>query len=175
MSHSQFHSTNLFILRHAWLNLWDKHMTTGRINQVTTFQVQRQAGWTLQRPILLQLGKFAFSWAGVHWRWSIGLCCFVTFSGVHSKSSHKPKLPYPPISQSFRPTSLCCAGLDLQQAKIMAFKENYQRATGSVHMGIAQSWRILKWLFEMLQNAPVWLSARQPTLLLNHIVENDST
>lgn len=36
MSHSQFHSTNLFILRHAWLNLWDKHMTTGRINQVTT-------------------------------------------------------------------------------------------------------------------------------------------
>ena len=38
MSHSQFHSTKLFILRHAWLNLWDKHMTTGRINQVTTFQ-----------------------------------------------------------------------------------------------------------------------------------------
>ena len=24
------------ILRHAWLNLWDKHMTTGRINQVST-------------------------------------------------------------------------------------------------------------------------------------------
>ena len=23
-----------FVLRHAWLNLWDKHMTTGRINQV---------------------------------------------------------------------------------------------------------------------------------------------
>ena len=34
MSHSQFHSTKLFILRHAWLNLWDKRMTTGRINQV---------------------------------------------------------------------------------------------------------------------------------------------
>src|SRR5436190_3855727 len=34
MSHSQFHSLNLFILTHAWLNLWDKHMTTGRINQV---------------------------------------------------------------------------------------------------------------------------------------------
>ena len=24
----------MLILRHAWLNLWDKHMTTGRINQV---------------------------------------------------------------------------------------------------------------------------------------------
>ena len=36
MSHSQFRSKKL-ILRHAWLNLWDKHMTTGRINQVTTF------------------------------------------------------------------------------------------------------------------------------------------
>ena len=35
MSHSQFHSIELFILRHAWLNLLDKHMTTGRINQVT--------------------------------------------------------------------------------------------------------------------------------------------
>ena len=33
MSHSQFRSKKL-ILRHAWLNLWDKHMTTGRINQV---------------------------------------------------------------------------------------------------------------------------------------------
>jgi len=35
MSCTQFHSIKLFILRHAWLNLWDKHMTTGRINQVT--------------------------------------------------------------------------------------------------------------------------------------------
>ena len=26
----------MLILTHAWLNLWDKHMTTGRINQVTT-------------------------------------------------------------------------------------------------------------------------------------------
>jgi hypothetical protein len=34
MSRSQFYSIKLFILRHAWLNLWDKHMTTGRINQV---------------------------------------------------------------------------------------------------------------------------------------------
>jgi hypothetical protein len=47
MSHSQFHSKNLFILRHAWLNLWDKHMTTGRINQVTTFQ--NLAAWEQQR------------------------------------------------------------------------------------------------------------------------------
>ena len=26
------------MLRHAWLNLWDKHMTTGRINQVSSLQ-----------------------------------------------------------------------------------------------------------------------------------------
>ena len=38
MSHSQFRSKKL-ILRHAWLNLWDKHMTTGRINQVE-YQVE---------------------------------------------------------------------------------------------------------------------------------------
>ena len=28
----------MLILRHAWLNLWDKHMTTGRINQVSKNQ-----------------------------------------------------------------------------------------------------------------------------------------
>jgi hypothetical protein len=49
MSHSQFHSMNLFILRHAWLNLWDKHMTTGRINQVTI----RDARGRLQRATIL--------------------------------------------------------------------------------------------------------------------------
>ena len=46
MSHSQFHSITAFILRHAWLNLWDKHMTTGRINQVTTVERRR---WTVAR------------------------------------------------------------------------------------------------------------------------------
>ena len=35
MSHSQFHSTKLFILRHAWLNLLSEHITAGRINQVS--------------------------------------------------------------------------------------------------------------------------------------------
>ena len=44
MSHSQFHSIKSFILRHAWLNLWDKHMTTGRINQVTIFSTRRPHG-----------------------------------------------------------------------------------------------------------------------------------
>ncbi len=38
MSHSQFHSIELFILRHAWLNLWDERMTTGRINQVAIME-----------------------------------------------------------------------------------------------------------------------------------------
>ena len=38
MSCTQFHCIKMFILRHAWLNLWDKHMTTGRINQVTTIK-----------------------------------------------------------------------------------------------------------------------------------------
>ena len=36
MSRSQFQSKR-FILRHAWLNLWDERMTTGRINQIAIF------------------------------------------------------------------------------------------------------------------------------------------
>ena len=34
MSDTQDRSTKTASLRHAWLNLWDKHMITGRINQV---------------------------------------------------------------------------------------------------------------------------------------------
>ena len=42
MSHSQFHCIP-FILRHAWLNLLDERMTTGRINQVAiVYQTARQ-------------------------------------------------------------------------------------------------------------------------------------
>ena len=37
MSRSQFQSKR-FILRHAWLNLWDERMTTGRINQIAIFR-----------------------------------------------------------------------------------------------------------------------------------------
>ena len=57
MSHSQFHSTNLFILRHAWLNLWDKHMTTGRINQVTTFPY-----YTNTQAMTLSQWEFVILW-----------------------------------------------------------------------------------------------------------------
>ena len=32
----------MLILRYAWLNLWDKHMTTGRINQVSKNQLSMQ-------------------------------------------------------------------------------------------------------------------------------------
>lgn len=39
MSHSQFHKYKLLILRHAWLSPSDKHMTTGRINQVSILLV----------------------------------------------------------------------------------------------------------------------------------------
>ena len=39
MSYSQFLKYKFIILRHAWLNLWDKHMTTGRINQVIHYQI----------------------------------------------------------------------------------------------------------------------------------------
>ena len=42
------------VLRHAWLNLWDKHMTTGRINQVTVQSDNRNdyRHFTVDRPKL---------------------------------------------------------------------------------------------------------------------------
>ena len=66
MSHSQFHSIELFILRHAWLNLWDKHMTTGRINQVTiskfALDIRRQMNTQLvEQRVLLYPPKQIFA------------------------------------------------------------------------------------------------------------------
>ena len=34
MSHPQFHHLNSFKLTSAWLNFYNKHMTTGRINRI---------------------------------------------------------------------------------------------------------------------------------------------
>ena len=60
MSHSQFHSIDLFILRHAWLNLWDKHMTTGRINQVSYVELlllQQHRSTSRRRPQKASISK----------------------------------------------------------------------------------------------------------------------
>ena len=37
MSHSQFYYLNLFKLTSAWLNFYNKHMTTGRINRFVLY------------------------------------------------------------------------------------------------------------------------------------------
>ena len=73
MSHSQFHSIEAFILRHAWLSLWDKHMTTGRINQVTIV-------WQLHCPRPLLLGRMP-----------------VPTQATRTFSLAKPSLTRPPI------------------------------------------------------------------------------
>jgi hypothetical protein len=81
MSCTQFYSIKLFILRHAWLNLWDKHMTTGRINQVTSWATEHtrwfaqiQLRWTsfperVRRPMAPQCqGVFTKnSWFTCRW------------------------------------------------------------------------------------------------------------
>ncbi len=54
MSHLQSYCAYEFILRHAWLNLLDKHMTTGRINQVafSPESMEVNKGVTVIPPLL---------------------------------------------------------------------------------------------------------------------------
>jgi hypothetical protein len=60
MSHSQFHYISQFILTLAWLSLWDKHITTGRINQVIPHFRQKFSPTNLQLlPIMNDLSKFS--------------------------------------------------------------------------------------------------------------------
>ena len=102
MSHSQFHCIP-FILRHAWLNLWDKHMTTGRINQITILkrpqsnrQVVRFAKvWEIsqrQRATLARAGR-------------LRTCAFVTCNQLGRGSESAP-----PEKRSFR-AKACSANL----------------------------------------------------------------
>ena len=54
----------LLILRHAWLNLWDKHMTTGRINQVTILRPRLTHKWENHRsyPMPKQRVEVLLGW-----------------------------------------------------------------------------------------------------------------
>ena len=69
MSRSQFQS-GLCILRHAWLNLWDERMTTGRINQVATFTTQLRTKLPVPRTASLVLSWKTSSRA---WTWQATL------------------------------------------------------------------------------------------------------
>jgi hypothetical protein len=91
MSHSQFHSINLFILRHAWLNLWDKHMTTGRINQVTTFQSAFAA------IIYSRVTNTRFQRYGVHYHFP----CFK----IHRSSTNRDQECFYMASSNVEPTN----------------------------------------------------------------------
>ena len=82
MSHSQFHSTRSLILRHAWLNLWDERMTTGRINQIAILRVDFKNPHTCVRT----LGVFYCTCSKNNvLRW---LICDRTFFLLKKKSSY---------------------------------------------------------------------------------------
>lgn len=155
MSHSQFHSTNLFILRHAWLNLWDKHMTTGRINQVTisvcaankslhststrvrdTFH----SGCSLQGFKCLCVNSFAVNNS-------------IPPKRTNMSMTSKWNTLYPVLT-SFRPA------LPVQWTEITAFGEDYQQP--AILWKYAQSRRILKLLIAY------WCNHRQAIHILPH-------
>ena len=52
----------MLILRHAWLNLWDKHMTTGRINQVTTVTSESTVHTSENSHTWDKLAKTQYNW-----------------------------------------------------------------------------------------------------------------
>ena len=151
MSHSQFHSTNLFILRHAWLNLWDKHMTTGRINQVTTCTT---SGRSLLRPTRTHHPNSTLSaFGGRRFRSQAVLiapinsiqksplqCTIAFYRSVLADHMHQAKeTPWFPFSQ------VSSVLLPVQRTEITAFKEDYQQPAAPERH--AQSRRIPNYLF----------------------------
>jgi hypothetical protein len=140
---------NWFILRHAWLNLWDKHMTTGRINQVTTFHfhaIAPQRAQCVIHPILAISHCWLLSWLGVcplideqFWLWHQE--AFSWFS-LLSNSNQFVRPPLSPGLTSFRSMSFC--HLYKVQQNAMAFRGNYQWP--ALHENVHWSWWIPNWL-----------------------------
>ena len=79
MSRSQFQS-RIFILRHAWLNLWDERMTTGRINQVAIFPricfqlwklSTRSITYFVANDSVRDWSKLTLNQLSAKWRWNL--------------------------------------------------------------------------------------------------------
>ena len=151
MSHSQFHSIDLFILRHAWLNLWDKHMTTGRINQVTISRLQRwrpPAANTLYWPSTFKWEAFqgGRSLQGFemppHLKCSLICCSCNLRSAVKRTSTIQPATgtPYPQVSQ------VLGTDLPVRKTRITAFDEDYQRPAAPLrHAAVQVDPRVVIW------------------------------
>jgi hypothetical protein len=130
MSHSQFHSTNLFILGHAWLNLWDKHMTTGRINQVTTFPLRRlQTEAHHNSPYSAPSKKpFLTGSSLTSYHFDCNLAKPSTPTERTSNMRPATKLPKFLDLTSFKHTSLCLGN----RQEFVAFGEDYQWPARSI-------------------------------------------
>ena len=137
MSHPQSHCMISFILRHAWLNLWDKHMTTGRINQVTTFRPCIPEDTTHDSND----NQVAFSF-GSSFKWSRLNCnlrtCSASLRNNDSEANSQATL-FPDLT-NFRHISLF---------HLSDRDHGLQRelpTAGLITKDVAQPWRIPKWL-----------------------------
>ena len=97
MSHSQFRCI-ILILRHAWLSLWDKHMATGRINQITI--VKRPSRGKPQECAGVSFINIISSWRQRRHSGLVAprLGAFMNRNqlGVHSQSTNgRPKCSFP--------------------------------------------------------------------------------
>jgi hypothetical protein len=158
MSHSQFHSTNLFILRHAWLNLWDKHMTTGRINQVTTFQFTKYS-------------------AASHLSWQEFISLILKISSI--SRSRRPRDWETTLFPDLTSFQMQCF-LSFVTTKIMPFSENYLQSAKTLDHGgfssvlIATRLAISKWstFFPLLHCEHITTARLEITIRLRKSIPN---
>ena len=98
MSRSQFQSKR-FILRHAWLNLWDERMTTGRINQVATLIHQRARRSTIKMRVDASnfINRSKLPWLAGFW-WALILLINIVHECTLWVSFQVPFQTYPGTS-----------------------------------------------------------------------------
>jgi len=98
-------------------------MTTGRINQVTTFHLHTSRGTWSKRPLLMVSNHFRSREFIIN-GWKIQLQPRNAFHSVLTKSEPTNETPCSPISQ------ISDTLLPVETTRIMAFRENYTQPAG---------------------------------------------
>jgi hypothetical protein len=92
MSHSQFHSIDAFILRHAWLNLWDKRMLLAESTRLLSLPPSIE--WMETPERLLILGHwFERLLVKTHKSWMLYQEVFVGDAGYNTPTTTYPAKP----------------------------------------------------------------------------------
>lgn len=140
MSHSQFQSKR-FILRRAWLSLWDERMTTGRINQVAAITGEHTTLVRFGHPLGLQASNTTMTKQTFTSPWSFGIIQGIKLTGRSTWPTAKmgPTVCHCLVGSNRSSTVVYWIFHQTPTTKVAAIKDNHDRCPCSTEHATARS------------------------------------